>query len=58
MGEELWRLAALLRCHLPLHHSVCAASPPAGAATKLWAELADRLLDPDRPGCFNQVGGE
>ena len=23
--------------------------------TKLWAALADSLVDPDRPGDFNQV---
>ena len=28
---------------------------PAGAMTKLWADLADSLLDPTRPGDFNQV---
>ncbi|KAI7841034.1 hypothetical protein COHA_005262 [Chlorella ohadii] len=29
--------------------------PRSAAATKLWAELAEQLLDPDRPGCFNQA---
>lgn len=28
---------------------------PAAAMTKLWADLADALLDPERPGDFNQV---
>lgn len=29
--------------------------PHSAAMTKLWAELAQQLLDPERPGDFNQV---
>ena len=32
-----------------------AGDPKSSAMSKLNARLADTLVDPDRPGCFNQV---
>lgn len=47
--------ACLRRCAASCDGPPCV--PPAAAMTKLWADLADALLDPQRPGDFNQVGG-
>lgn len=45
----------LPRACLPCLPPAACPPPAAAAATKLWADLADQLVDPSRPGCFNQV---